>query len=489
MVTRCRSTAVRWAWVGLGLVVLDACLQVPRAEDDDTDSATDASDGTTDGTSTMSSADATTASSATTTLDSTGDAGSDASTSGGSGEFVFTDDDLDGEFGAGVFVGCDWSGEAVQLSADEPQGVFTSRIFDATESVRWDSITWSPVGPYGKPLPDGGVVETGYVDPPPSDEGLMLLLHLDGDRVGLGDALPDDSGRGNDAQVLGFESPITTEGRFQGAVRFSTANYASIPTPPGGDLQFGEDDFTWSMWIRTTSACSGATTASNQVYMGIEDPDAPDNAHMWLGCLRPETSECPSPAGGGGRAGGLFSTRLSASEESAVCGTTDIVDGQWHHIALVKQDHPAATLTLWVDGQIEDQASPELVADYTFDDNPDFGIGAFSAGAFQASTTLDEVAIWRRALSPDEVLAVYRRGAVRLVVGVRVCEDPGCSDGSAFTGGLIDPPDAVSPGSVLPLPADLLGRYFQYRVELFGDPALSLSGRPEFTSVTVTASP
>lgn len=85
---------------------------------------------------------------------STGSGADDSSgSSDGAPQLLFVDDDA-GDFGAGHLGATEFS-DGLRLQADATKGVFDSQLFDAGESVRWDSLSWTPRAPYAKPSSGG----------------------------------------------------------------------------------------------------------------------------------------------------------------------------------------------------------------------------------------------------------------------------------------------------------------------------------------------
>lgn len=418
-----------------------------------------------------------------------GDTGAGAS-GGAPGVFALTDDALDGEFGDGAFENTRWAGDHVEMNGAVSPAFFSSRVLDAGAPATWRTIAWQPQAPYGKALPHQGAAEQGYAEGNADMSANVLLLHLDGQGLlSLDQTLPDSSGLGNDVSVAGsgLDTLAFAPGRFGQAVEDNPFSYLALTIDPGGDLQFGYDDLTWSLWVKTTSDCVG-----NNVYLGAEDPGA-GVAHMWLGCA--ETLEwvdpCPDEAAGGTRAAGFFiSDQGSAVDGGGVCGRTIIDDGRWHHLALTKQGHEIAELRLYVDGELEQSTVAGFINPLDFTSSPELAIGAFSNGTYQAQGAFDEVAIWRRALSDAEIRALHRRGALRLGFQVRACADAGCATPIAYAGPggspdtwFDEPPQALAPGAPWELPPAPPAPWFQYRARFESDVA---GQSPWLRSVTVT---
>jgi hypothetical protein len=432
-----------------------------------------------------------------TTQDATGSEGDASSTEAdttGSEPLTFVDDELDGEFGLGTFEDTVFIDGVVEISSSAATGTFTSRVFDAGQGVAWTGISWRPLAPYGKPLPDRGDSEAGYAEGSFDGSDLVLLYHLDeAGPLSPNVVLLDDSGRENHARV-GPNSPdlTSTAGRFAGGIDLSPAGYFYLDLGTTEDLDFGTSDFTWALWINTEDDCRGTTFEANRTYMGADD-DRPDGAHMWFGCGRVEPD---SPLGG--HAGGTFWPVFDApAPGGGFGGTRPIADGAWHLLVVTKTGHADATLAVYVDGALDGTSAAQFAESFTFDDDPWFTFGiTLGASAHAASGVFDEIAVWRRALGVAEVESLYRRGALRLSLRVRVCTTPTCADEPAFVdasgdpgGAISDPPGALGPESTITLSGMPSGRYFQYRVSMDGAPDLVADRTPRLDRVTVYAGP
>lgn len=394
------------------------------------------------------------------------------------GEVEFRDDALEAEFGAGTMQDVEWVGDRLALVEGATQGTFTSRVFDAEAPAQWQTAQWMPEAPYGKPLPDGGGSEAGYEVGAVSMADNVLLMHLDGDGVwNDGTEVPDASGAGSHGTVVSDGGPIAlVPGVFGAAIDDHAASRISIPTKDATALAFGEDDFTWSMWFRMDEPCT-----ENHVYLGVDNSDMSGDLgpHLWLGCTNDPWDECP---GNGVRAGGVLRSEHSNQTDGTFYCSTSQVDGdQWHHVLVVKEGHVNGTVRFYVDGELEYQGGSDFAAPIEYPDEPDFTIGAFSRGTYPAVGVFDEVAIWRRALSGDEAVAVYQRGANGMRVTVRSCVMADCADDPPWGPALVDPPEATGPGSELELAGVPVGRFVQYRVAMTGGGAKG----PALRSVTI----
>lgn len=411
--------------------------------------------------------------------DTEGSSGPDSQTTGVLADFVFTDDQWPEEFGAGSVEGLVWDGSAVRLDPDASDGSLISRPFDAEQWVTWTSLTWWARAPYGKPLPDGGAAEQGYAEDGVDMQGNQLLLHLDMPQGALrsGAVVIDASGTGHDALLEG-DAGRGVSGRFGTAVDFD-ANTRVLVDP--AEFGPGEGDFSWAVWVRLAGDCSGA-----HAFVGFDSASSDDSANIWLACLTASSfGDCPG--GEGGRAVFVVSATQGPSGGGSTCGSTNIDDGQWHHVVATKKGHSPATLRTYIDGRLDDETTATIDGPLTFPDDVELSIGAHPGNTYPLTGTLDEVAIWNRALDADEVAAMYRRGVLRLEIDVRSCGEPTCDDPEPFEGPgggtvpFMDPASALVAGTMHPLAID--GRVFQYRAHLSTFvPGMS----PGLEAVTVT---
>jgi hypothetical protein len=417
-----------------------------------------------------------------------GGAGAATSTGPGGGSPTFRDDELNGEFAAGMFAGTHWSGDGtVTLDVDvDGVGTFTSRIFDAGEPVIWTTLGWAPLGPYEKALPDGGTVEV-YPKGAANMTGNVLLLHLDGaGTIDPGETLPDSSGLGYDATAAS-QPLFYVNGPFAQAIDDGSTDYVYVDTGSSQELEFGTDDFTWSIWMKSADGCP-----SNKVYLGLDDGSG-DTPHLWIGCTDSSGEDCPAGASGG-RAGGTFKSNHQTGVTQGLCGATKIDDGQWHNLAVVKSGHPGVTFRLYVDGNEEAVEQTTFTSPIVYSTDPELALGAFSEGTYQAVGHFDEVAIWRRALTAGEIAGLYHRGVLRLTFQVRGCMTADCADNPLFVGPGGDPglSYAAPPGQDMwvELPIDAVSpagtktaRYFQYQATFSSD---AQPAAPELSAVEMT---
>lgn len=225
---------------------------------------------------------------------------------------------------------------------------------------------------------------------------LVVHLPFDGDYSNLA------SGSSVTAAPMG--APTLEGGRIgSGAVRVSTAadgsffNYVTLGTP--AELNFGGTiDFTVSAWVKINSKESDPSFLANKNW------DSGNNTG-WVVFV-----------GGGGNLG--WNYRESESGRVDAAGTA-INDGNWHHIAVsYKRDGNAIT---YVDGVL---VATTLIgpAEETLDSGLPTNIGQDGTGTYGPAidALIDDVAIWRRAVTGFELSRIYTFGTN----GVKVSDVP-----------------------------------------------------------------
>jgi uncharacterized repeat protein (TIGR01451 family) len=249
----------------------------------------------------------------------------------------------------------------------------------------------------------------------------------------------DDFYTGHDGSCAG-QCPTPVAGHINGAQRFAASGTGiSVPTIPGNDsFSWGiGDGFSFEFWVKTDAA---STCAGNQVMIGRDDPAT--DLHWWIGCS-------------GGRAS--FTLHSTDGTAYSTQGTTDLTDGEWHHVVVVR-DHSANSIRVHVDGDQEGSTSATYGAGF------ESATAALTIGwldlssGFHFDGALDELAVYDQALTAPEIRQRYDEGAV----GRWYCE------GGAFA------PTITS----TPVEETVSGELYQYDVDAAGEPA------PAYTLLT-----
>ena len=373
-----------------------------------------------------------------------------------------TDDDGSvGGFGGGVFSGTQWDDangwlELTSTLTGTVSGEFTSRIMDAGQVFAWDRLAWAPQGPYGTALPDWGQAEnypTGAADM--SDN--LVLWHFD--------ELTATGAYADTGAFTGLDGP---GGHYPALCWYAACPQSSSDAIFGSAQAFdGSSDYLRAVMPSSLAGNASFTVAFWMKYevqptrqwvmeMGQQ---LPGNSAHWL--IYPDGST-------------QFGFRSAVQNQFNILAYA----GQWAAV-VTTYDAASGMLTSYINGAPVDSdatAPANLIP-------TDIRFGIPQGGESRFSGLLDEFAIYGRALSAEEVQNLYLRGALRLGLQVRACDDAACS-GESFVG-----PD----GTAASYFADLGGgqaalaqpdsRYFQYRAVLS---SLEAAYSPELASVQVS---
>ena len=383
------------------------------------------------------------------------------------------DDDNEWDFAEGTHFNTEWHNprpwpilddDWLEIStAITPTGVYTSRVFDAFNLVVWDWLAWTPRQPYGKSLPDNGAAETVYEVGNADMTGNQVLLHMeeisytqyttDSLVLPIGGIVIDTSGNDTPAYfpaVLAEERmpALVPNGQFGNALHFDGDLHQTLAISDTHDPA----RYTLELWVypevitdtalilRTDALTSEIAPGHYSHMLGIEDGKFVHNTYA-----------------GGGR---------------TAVGTTDVMTNTWYHVVGTAQ--AGGDLLLYINGREESRVR-HLGSLWAGGDHYRLasGYGPTTTMAY-FSGTLDEVAVYSRTLSPEEVRDHYLRGALDMGFQVRTCDDAVC-DGETFAG-----PDGdaaayyteLNATGSMPLRASLTvsdSRYIQYQVTLHTD--------------------
>lgn len=251
----------------------------------------------------------------------------------------------------GARVTTDWSGysDLVPVSDDVTGLMYEGGAADARDEIRFARFTEDWLGPRRGPDPT------------------------------TGDAAPG----ARPAVVLG--GARTTGGRFGRALSFDGADDA-VRLPYRGSLPLGTHDFTCSLWFRQDAATG-------------EQP------LLWMGGVG---SKSPQVAVEGDPGHDRIIARVTAVDGPAPAATAQAVthsgyhDGNWHHLALRRT---GGRLLLTVDGR-ETTVVPDVPGSVSRGSVFGVHLGQRPDGRAQFTGALDEVRVYRRALTDAELSGV-----------------------------------------------------------------------------------
>ena len=202
-----------------------------------------------------------------------------------------------------------------------------------------------------------------------------------------GSTLFDDSiTTTHDGTCAGDTCPSSVPGTTLGGQFFIETDKDVITVASSTEFDLdATDDFSVGAWVKTNQDCSG-----NKVFVGRYHPT---NGSWWIGCY-PE-------AGDTGVGFAAFLMKDSEGELATAVGDTQINDGRWHYIVGVR-DGAADENRIYVDGASPDPVTPGITTG-TISTGTGLMIGAYIHPGYYFNGTLDEVAIFRTALTDTDM--------------------------------------------------------------------------------------
>jgi hypothetical protein len=223
-------------------------------------------------------------------------------------------------------------------------------------------------------------------------EGLVLYLPFD---EGAGNTAEDLSGEDNHGTLNG--DPKWVEGKGGTALQFSgeeNKNYVEVPDDPSLNPT---SEITCAAWIYIDGFQPTGGVISKYIGAGNQRTY---NLRMDHSTVLALASECSSD--------GSYQEGVTATPINTQGGT--LLEGQWQHIAMTFK--ASKFLRLYVNGELKAETEA-VITDQLFDNNTplligtDFQIGGAHSGQPREFTgIIDEVAIFNRALSDEEIQMV-----------------------------------------------------------------------------------
>ena len=255
-----------------------------------------------------------------------------------------------------------------------------------TDAGSYQAVVANSVG-----SPVTSAAGTLTVEAPPTFAYLTndLVLHLKFD----GNCL-DSSGRTNDGTATDLNPAVFyVPGKIGTGVQVGTNGYVSIPE--SADLAFGPDDsFSVAFWVKCAAGNNDIPMIGNAVnstyqpaWVFSEDKDKIEWTLTTIGS-GPQVVADPVP------------------------GSPVITDGVWHSI-VVTFDRVLKTAVTYVDGAQVDSRS--IAGLGSFDTGQSITLGNDPTGSYiwdPVYYQIDDVGIWRRALTPGQATGIYAAGQI-----------------------------------------------------------------------------
>lgn len=196
----------------------------------------------------------------------------------------------------------------------------------------------------------------------------------------------DFMGVNNGALVNGA---IYAAGMVGNAFSFDDSTYAHVSVPDSPSLHVGTGDFSMDAWIKTSSTKDlGSIQHKNIPGLGYE-------FFVRIGGFGP-----------GVQFGDGKNTVTIGLDEGIF-----LADGYFHHVAVSVQRHEPDGIKLFLDGNLVRTGDPRAVTG-SLDNNAPFLIGGHNIDAWRSfSGLIDEFEFYKRALTDEEVRAIYLAGS------------------------------------------------------------------------------
>ena len=221
-----------------------------------------------------------------------------------------------------------------------------------------------------------------------STEDLVFLCHFESTKTVNTSVVADTflDWSGNNQHLKVYTQGNTCAGKYGRGVQFQgTGGFARTAGTQLAET-YGGGALTFSAWVKTTTYATDP-----QVIIGFVG-DAPYYPYARLAIVS-----------------GKAQVRLrgnSSTPAMIVEGTTRIDDGLWHHlVGVIPAWNTAGTVSVYVDGAldgsgVDTRTATSACASY-------FYVASANGAAQFFSGILDETAVWKRALTADEVRAFY----------------------------------------------------------------------------------
>ncbi|HSY17842.1 MAG TPA: glycoside hydrolase family 76 protein [Candidatus Acidoferrales bacterium] len=185
----------------------------------------------------------------------------------------------------------------------------------------------------------------------------------------------DATGSGNNGVVSG--ATWNSGGRFNGCLNFNGASSSVQIT------NLVCNDFSIAFWVKTTQAAGGGQWYNGA---GLVDGDAPGSNDDFGAAL----------------VGGKFGFGIG-NPDTTILSTTSINNGAWHHCVATRQQATGG-VNVYVDGTLQASGTANR---NTLNASARLLFGAIASGNGYFNGSLDEVKIFSRTLSSNEVVALY----------------------------------------------------------------------------------
>ena len=206
-------------------------------------------------------------------------------------------------------------------------------------------------------------------------EGLVAAWLLDD---GTGTTVKDSYTNKLDGEIASG-TPEWVEGKFDGALEFKGSDMVTIPDNDLLDLTA----FTIAAWIK-----SPATTGRWHVIAAKEARNPTGRNYGIFGHVN----------------NGSIHYSFTSGGWKSFDAPTNVTDGAWHHVAAT---YERPNFKLYIDGELDAETAPDAVPE---SNDSSLYIGGCDIGNYWMTGVIDEVVLYDRALSPEELSELIQEG-------------------------------------------------------------------------------
>ncbi len=183
---------------------------------------------------------------------------------------------------------------------------------------------------------------------------------------------------------------VYADGVVGRAVTYNEASYSTI-NMAGTELDFGTSDFFYTFWTKSTSATNPAN--NDYVFCAWEASGSTDVTNLyWDSAGKPVWQV----------------TDDGFASHDTYTGLSDVYDATWHHFAVGRD---GANWKMYIDGVLTNTGAVTNAAASIDPDKLRLGGYIVNSTHFLLGS-IDQFAVWKRALSQDEISFLYNRGVV-----------------------------------------------------------------------------
>lgn len=202
-----------------------------------------------------------------------------------------------------------------------------------------------------------------------------------------GSIINDLSPKNNDGIMM--NSPSLVSGKINTSLNYNTGDYVNVSD--SASLDFGTNDLSVSFWMNKDTLGDSSDVIIVKTSATFGTPG------FWIGIGNKKER-----------------LKFSLHDGSTQCNTvfpeggTDMITGQWYHF-VINMDRDG-NATIYRDGVSIDSISISACSN-SLNSNFALSIGALPGGTQGFDGSIDEVSIWNRTLSTDEISVLYNDGS------------------------------------------------------------------------------